>query len=271
MNGVVFDIKEFSIHDGPGARFTVFLKGCPLRCIWCHNPEGLEKKKQLLYKEKDCVKCGMCMAPCSHSDCKEFDRCLHICPNNCLSVAGREYTADELAKTILDNKDFFELSGGGVTFSGGEPLMQAEFLLEVMDKLKDVHIAIQTSGYADSETYLKVIEKADFIMQDIKLADANLHKKYTGVGNEKILFNIESLKKSGKNFVFRVPLIPDITDTEENLKAISKIVGDFETELLKYNDLAGAKYPSLGLEYSPGNIKNREEDFTKYFKNAKIR
>ena len=271
MTGVVFDIKEFSIHDGPGARFTVFLKGCPLRCLWCHNPEGLKRERQLLYKEKSCTHCGMCKVPCNHEDCKEFERCLHICPNNCLSVAGTEYTADELAKTIIENKDFFELNGGGVTFSGGEPLMQAEFLCEVLDKLKDVHKAIQTSGYADSDTYKKVIEKADFIMQDIKLANPYLHRKYTGVSNEKILKNIEILKKSGKDFVFRVPLIPGITDTKENLESISKIVGDFETELLKYNDLAGAKYPTVGMEYSLGNIKNRDEDFTKYFKNAKMR
>lgn len=271
MTGVVFDIKEFSIHDGPGARFTVFLKGCPLRCLWCHNPEGLKVEKQLFYKEKSCTKCGMCQVPCEHSDCKEYGRCLHICPGNCLSICGIEYTGDELSKIILENKDFFELNGGGVTFSGGEPLMQADFLLEVFDKIGDVHKAIQTSGFANPDVYKKVIEKVDFVMQDIKLADSNLHKKYTGVSNEKILENIDFLKGSGKDFVFRVPLIPGITDTEENLTKIAEIVGDCDVELLKYNDLAGAKYKSVGMEYSLGNIKNRDEDFTKYFKKAKIR
>jgi len=271
VKGLIFDIKEFSIHDGPGVRFTVFLKGCPLRCLWCHNPEGLKAEKQLVYKKKSCSDCGLCRVPCAHDDCKEFNRCLHICPNNCLSISGYEYTADELAKVILDNKVFFDLNGGGVTFSGGEPLLQSDFLCEVLDKLEGIHTAIQTSGYSDYDIYKKVIDKVDYVMQDIKLVDPDLHKKYTGVSNDKILKNIEFLKKSGKDFVFRVPLIPDITDTQENLKAISEIAGEFETELLRYNDMAGAKYPSIGLEYQLSASKNREEDFTKYFINAKMR
>jgi len=182
-----------------------------------------------------------------------------------------EYTADELAKVILDNKVFFDLNDGGVTFSGGEPLLQSDFLCEVLDKLEGIHTAIQTSGYSDYDIYKKVIDKVDYVMQDIKLVDPDLHKKYTGVSNDKILKNIEFLKKSGKDFVFRVPLIPDITDTQENLKAISEIAGEFETELLRYNDMAGAKYPSIGLEYQLSASKNREEDFTKYFINAKMR
>lgn len=268
---MIFDIKEFSIHDGPGARFTVFLKGCPLRCIWCHNPEGLVSEKQLVYKEKACTHCGMCEQKCAHDDCRDFGKCIHICPNNCLSVAGVEYTSEELSKIILKNKDFMEQNRGGVTVSGGEPLMQADFVCNFFDKLKDIHKAIQTSGYSDSETYLKVIEKADYIMQDIKLADSNLHRKYTGVDNKKILKNIENLKASGKEFVFRVPLIPNITDTKDNLSAISQIVGNHKTELLTYNKLAAFKYPQVGMKYQLGDIEPQFNDYTKYFKNATMR
>lgn len=271
MTGTVFDIKEFSIHDGPGARFTVFLKGCPLRCKWCHNPEGLIREKQLVYKEKSCMHCGLCKKPCSHEECKGFGKCLHVCPNDCLSVAGVDYTSDELAKIILENADFFEMNGGGVTISGGEPMMQSEFVCEVFDRLPGIHKAIQTSGYTNRETYLKVIEKVDFVMQDIKLANPFLHRKYTGVSNEQILENINMLKNSGKNFVFRVPLIPGITDTKENLTAISEITGGHKTELLRYNNLAGSKYRQVGMEYTLPDITPREDDFTKYFKNAILR
>ena len=147
-------------------------------------------------------------------------------------------------------------------------MMQADFVCELADELKGVHKAIQTSGYADFETYKKVISKFDYIMQDIKLANCDEHRLYTCVGNEKILKNIEWLKESGKEFIFRVPLIPGITETEENLKAISQIAGDFPVELLKYNVLAGAKYEMLGAEYPLGDLENKNTDYTKYFKNA---
>lgn len=271
MNGIIFDIKEFSIHDGPGGRFTVFLKGCPLRCVWCHNPEGLKKEPQLMYKKTMCVGCQRCKLPCNHRECKGFDRCIHACINGCLSVSGKEISSEALSKRLLENKDFFEMTKGGVTVSGGEPLMQSEFVCELADNLKGVHKAIQTSGYADSEIYKKTIDKFDFVMQDIKIADREEHKKYTGVYNDIILKNIEYLKKSGKTFLFRVPLIPDITDTEENLKKISAIVGDFPTELLPYNTMAGAKYEMLGMEYTLGEQNNKNTNFVKYFKNATIK
>lgn len=270
MNGIIFDIKEFSIHDGPGGRITVFLKGCPLRCVWCHNPEGLSTKPQLMYKENLCVHCKVCEKECTHDDCKKWGRCIHVCPNNALSVAGREISSDELAKKLLSNKDFLEISGGGVTVSGGEPMLQSEFVCELADKLGSMHKAIQTSGFTDEDTYKRVIDKFDYIMQDIKIADEELHKKYTGVSNKNILKNIEYLKQSGKEFVFRVPLIPGITDTDENLEAISKITEGYPVELLRYNTLAGAKYKMLGMEYQLSDKKNEDKDFVSFFENAKM-
>ena len=270
MTGTVFDIKEFSLHDGPGSRVTVFLKGCPLRCVWCHNPEGLSPAPQMMFKENMCVRCGECFKPCSHAECKAYGRCLYVCPYDCLSISGKIYDASELAGKLAEYVPFFG-SGGGVTFSGGEPMMQADFLCEVIDTLKknNIHTAIQTSGYAKNETFRKVIDDIDYIMMDIKLADREEHKKYTGMYNDVILENFRYLKCSGKPYIIRVPLIPGITDTEENLNGISGIVGDSPVELLNYNTLAGAKYKMLGLKYSLGIEKNRKPDLT-IFKNATI-
>lgn len=249
MIGTIFDIKEFSIHDGPGGRITVFLKGCPLRCIWCHNPEGLKKEPQLMHKKNLCTSCGMCKEPCNHQECKPFNRCIHACANGALGVSGYEISAEELADNLKKNAELLKNLGGGITISGGEPMSQADFVCELADKIKNIHKAIQTCGYTDEETYKSVIDKFDYIMQDIKLANSVAHKLYTGVDNDKILKNIEYLKKSGKEFVFRVPLIPNITDTKENLAEISKITEGFPVEYLPYNTLAGAKYEMLGMEY----------------------
>lgn len=268
MNGTIFDIKEFTVHDGPGSRITVFLKGCPLRCVWCHNPEGLSVSKQLMYKSNFCTHCNRCKKVCNHDECKEFDRCVHACPNGCLSVVGENVSSEMLAKHLLKYTDILKKMHGGITISGGEPLLQADFVCDLAKRLNGVHKAIQTSGFAEVKDYQKVITCMDYVLQDIKLASDEEHIKYTGVSNKTILGNIEWLKKSGKPFVFRVPLIPDITDTEANLMAISEIVGECMVELMPYNPLAGAKYGMMGMEYSLQDKKNREEDFTKYFQNA---
>jgi pyruvate formate lyase activating enzyme len=249
MNGVIFDIKEMAVHDGPGLRTTVFFKGCPLRCMWCHNPEGLNFAPQLMYKSKNCIKCDKCKKECPHPDCVPFGRCLHICPNNCLSVAGKAVTPKELANELIKGAKILGNSFGGFTFSGGEPLAQSEFLLELINELKDYHLCIETSAFCDSEIFKKVIQKLDFVIMDIKLADNDLHKEYTGVSNELILKNFEILKNSGKEFIVRTPLISSITDTAENLEAIKAIIGDCTWEQLPENTMAGAKYDMLNMEF----------------------
>lgn len=268
MTGTVFDIKEFTVHDGPGARVTVFLKGCPLRCIWCHNPEGLDAKPQLMHRKTLCVDCGMCQKDCDHPRCQEFDRCVLACPNGCLSIAGERMTPQALADRLCQYVPMLNAMGGGITFSGGEPLLQGEFLLEVMSRLPKVHIALQTSGHAKHDLYRKVVDRVDYVLQDLKLADPVLHRQYTGVDNSQILENVRWLKRSGKDFVFRVPLIPGITDTQENLTALAGIAQEHPVELMPYNPMAGAKYSMIGREFNLTCEENRKDDFTKFFSSA---
>ena len=244
MTGTIFDIKEFSLHDGPGPRSTVFMKGCPLRCIWCHNPEGFSDKPQLMIKHNLCTHCKKCEAPCNHDECKAFSRCIHACPEGLISVSGQEISSDKLAKILMKNADFYKINGGGITFSGGEPLIQSEFLLEVISKIK-CHTAIQTCGHAPCDVFKKVINAVDYVMMDIKIADRELHKKYTGVYNDIILENFEYLKKSKKDYIIRTPLIPDICDTQENLLQIKKIIGNSKWEKLPENIFWNSKYSML--------------------------
>lgn len=249
MNGVIFDIKEMAVHDGPGIRTTVFLKGCPLRCKWCHNPEGLTVEPQLMYKQARCIKCGRCKTECNHPECQPFGKCIRVCPQNCLEISGRTVEAKFLAKELKENAEILGDSFGGFTFSGGEPLAQPKFLIELMDELKDYHLCIETSGYAKTEVFSEILEKLDFVIMDMKIADSELHKKYTGVSNSRILENFETLRKSGKPYLIRTPLIPNITDTKENLDAIKELIGASEWERLPYNKMAGAKYKMLGMSY----------------------
>lgn len=249
MKGVLFDIKEFAIHDGPGIRTTVFLKGCPLRCQWCHNPEGLEAAPQLMVKQSLCTHCQRCRQPCDHPECRPFGRCLHACPNGLISVSGRSWDAEELAAELRKDADFFRQNEGGVTFSGGEPLLQADFLLDTVSRLNGIHTAIETSGYAEEALFARVMEQLDFIILDLKLADRELHKKYTGVYNDRILRNLEQVKRSKKACLIRTPLIPGITDTPENLDAVARLADGLPWEKLPYNKMAGAKYSMVGKKY----------------------
>ena len=253
MNGIVFDIKEMAVHDGPGIRTTVFLKGCPLRCKWCHNPEGLNREPQLMYRYNLCKGCGSCETSCSHEECQPFGRCLYICPENCMEICGKVSTAADLAKELKANAAILGDDFGGFTFSGGEPLFQPEFLFELMDELKGYHLCMETSGYASEDVFTKAVEKADMVIMDIKLADGALHKEYTGVDNALILSNFRYLQNSGKPYLIRTPLIQSITDTQENLGEIQKIIGSSLWEKLPENKAAGAKYKMLGMEYPLGD------------------
>ena len=250
--GTIFDIKEFAVHDGKGLRTTVFLKGCPLHCVWCHNPEGINPKPELMVRVNSCKHCGLCFKPCNHKECKPFKRCIHICPDNLVKIVGEEISSEKLANRLLKNKDILE--NGGITFSGGEPLLQAEFLLETIDKLNDIDITIETSGYVDEEVFQKVLRKVNYVYFDIKLVDETKHIEYTGVSNSLILNNLKTLMNSNVPYTIRTPLIPNITDTKENLESIKKLIGDSNHELLPYNGFSNVKYQMLNKEYKLNNI-----------------
>lgn len=251
MKGLVFDIKEFAVRDGAGIRTTVFLKGCPLRCIWCHNPEGLSPKRELYLKQNGCLHCNLCKRPCTHPECQGLGRCLHICPKNLVGAAGTEWESERLAEKLMERKTFYDAIGGGITFSGGEPLMQGEFVAQVLDRTRGkLHASIETSGFADPALFQKVAGRCDFVYMDLKLMDREAHIRYTGVPNDRILENAEWLKKSGIPHTFRTPLIPGITDTAENLEAVGRFVGSDSWEKLPYNTLAPAKYASVGRTYT---------------------
>lgn len=273
MRGIIFDIKEFALNDGDGIRTTVFFKGCPLRCVWCHNPEGLSPKRELFIKTNGCKNCGLCRQKCNHSDCKGFSRCIHICPNDLISVAGTEWESDKLADKLLKQCDTLNMLGGGITLSGGEPLLQYEFCEDLLSKLKNkTHVAIETSGYADENIFDKVIRLCDFVFMDLKLYDNSLHKKYTGVSNVNILQNAKRLKESGIKHTFRIPLIPGITDNDDNLSALAEIIGDSHVELLPYNRLASAKYQNVNREFSQLIDENKPLNInTSFFQNVSVR
>ena len=275
LTGTIFDIKGFALNDGPGIRTTVFMKGCPLRCLWCHNPEGLSTEPELYVKQVKCAHCGKCAVPCEHEDCRPYGRCLHVCPNDCVSVCGHTMTSAELAERLLRDRDVYEMSGGGVTFSGGEPLMQHAFVAEVLAILagEGISSAVETSSFAAHDVYRKTLEHVNLVMADMKLFDRDAHILYTGVPNDVIKQNLRWLiDESGKEYIIRVPLIPGITDTDENLAAIGEFVGDAPVELLPYNAMAGAKYASVGKTYTLAAEEYRaEERILNFFSHAVIK
>lgn len=250
--GTIFSVKEFTLHDGPGVRTTVFFKGCPLRCQWCHNPEGLRMEPELMIQHARCTHCGKCTMGCVHPDCQGFDRCLHVCPNGLIQLCGERVEAEDLAARLLKNRVFFG-QDGGITLSGGEPLMQGAFALALLRALRGVHRAVETSGHADMDTFAQVANEADLMIMDIKHVDPAQHMHYTGVDNARILRNLDQLKAMDRPFLIRVPLIPGVNDSAENLDATAALLQDcadrVRVELLPYNALAGAKYASVGRQY----------------------
>ena len=250
--GLVFDVREFTVHDGPGGRITFFLKGCPLRCVWCHNPEGQRFDREIMVKHTLCTHCGNCRKNTGSADFRTFGRDISACPNGLITLCGTEMTPEDVLSRVLPMREMLALTEGGVTFSGGEPLSQADFVRESLDLLRaaGIHTAIETCGYAPPSVFRSVVlERSDYVMMDLKLMDDAAHIRYTGVSNAVILENARALMDSGLPFAFRTPLIPGITDTAENLAAIEAFVGGATWEKLPYNTLAGAKYPMLDREY----------------------
>lgn len=262
--GRVFSIEEFSTYDGPGIRMTVFLKGCPLRCMWCHNPEGQRFEKEMARSPNGCLACGACLKmgeTLTGSPCLVPESAA-VCPRHLVRQCGEDYTPEELVAKIEKNLAILNMSGGGVTFSGGEPLCYADFVESCMKLLRGkTHRALQTCGFASSEIFERVLLECDYVLYDLKLMDDAKHRRYTGVSNEQILKNYRTLAASGKEFCTRIPLIPTVNDTEENMTATAELMrecGVSYVELLPYNKMAGGKYLMLGRTYQTdfdGNLE----------------
>ena len=254
---LVFAIEEFSVFDGPGIRTSVFLTGCPLRCEWCHNPEGQSFENFILRSQNGCLNCGNCLKFAKNDSGRTVftEESIKNCPNALLRYCAKEYTAEELYSKLEKNLSILNTAGGGVTFSGGEPTSSPEFLLESLSLLNGkTNRAVQTCGYCPPPIFEKVLENSDYMLFDIKLVDEALHKRYTGVSNDLILQNFRTLASSGKDFVIRTPLIPTVTDTEENIEGIARLLkenGINYIELLPYNQMSGSKYRLAGKVYEP--------------------
>ncbi len=266
----VFDIKRFSTHDGHGIRTTVFFKGCPLRCKWCQNPEGLLPKRQVLYMENKCIHCLSCVHTCQkhgvrflkdkilldRNALEDWDKIIDACPTRALQFDSSSYSVSELIQEIKKDESFFRY-GGGVTISGGEPFLQPEGLLSLLSACKEegIHTAIETSLYVDQEWIQKALPTLDQIYADCKVFDSTKHKEWTGVDNSKILENIRYLLTSDKKdqVIIRTPLIPTMTATQENIGQIaaflSSIYPQTHYEILNYNPLAKSKYAYLDMDY----------------------
>jgi len=264
ITGTVFSIEEFSTFDGPGIRTTVFLKGCPLRCSWCHNPEGQSFEPQTVRSPNGCLNCEKCLDKGEEITGKRIlvKESVAVCPRNLVRECGTIYTPKELCGKLLKNADILTDSGGGITFSGGEPLASHVFLLECLKLLKGkIHRAVQTSGFCDPDIFEKIAENTDLFLFDQKIFDGETHKKYTKQDNTNIKRNLEHIVKTGKDFIIRIPLIPTVTDTEKNLTEICGFLKDLGinyAEILPYNKMAGGKYPLAGKKYEPDFDTNVE-------------
>ena len=272
MTGTVFDIKRFAIHDGPGIRTSVFLKGCPLNCEWCQNPEGIPLKPVLWYFSSKCIKCSECVKSCpegaltdggpdphfiriDHDKCTLCGICTDVCPTSALTITGEERSTEWVVDELLKDRVFYEKSNGGITLTGGDPLYQHEFSLSILKAVKEygIHTVVETAMFSSEEILLSLIPYTDLFLIDIKILDNDLHMKYTGLENRLIKSNFESLADRAKNIIVRVPLIPGYTATEENIIAIGDYVRsvrkNISIELLNFNPLARDKYRIMGKEY----------------------
>ena len=275
MKGTIFNIEEFAVHDGPGIRKLVFFKGCPLHCSWCHNPEGISFQKELMVSYAACTHCGNCSNICQHDNCVACGACIAVCPLRLRKIVGQDIEAKDLAKILLKGKEVLVKSGGGITISGGEPLAQPAFLFDLIKQLKPVHIAVETSGHAKSHVFRQMVSEVDLVLMDVKHTASETHKKFTGVGNEQILKNLDYLCGAETDFYIRIPLIPGVNDTRENMQKTASLLKGAKrlvtVELLPYHKTAGAKYSMVNKIFYPGFDTSRQVNiYTRGFEKNNI-
>ncbi|WP_291636669.1 trans-4-hydroxy-L-proline dehydratase activase [Clostridium sp.] len=268
QKAIITNIQKYSVHDGPGIRTTIFFKGCPLNCLWCHNPETQNPNTEIMFFKERCTLCGSCLKRCpqkaiefverypiiNESKCTLCGKCSDFCPSNARELVGEEITVKDLMKEILKDEAFYDESNGGVTFSGGEPLVYVEYLNNVLQACKGrgIHTTIDTSGYASWEQFEKIVDKVDLFLFDIKHMNNEKHLKYTGVENVIVLDNLKKLSESGSNIYIRMPIIAGVNDDDENIDLaidfISKL-NIIHVNLLPYHKIGMDKYKRLNMEY----------------------
>jgi len=298
--GLIFEIQKMSTEDGPGIRTTVFFKQCPLRCVWCHNPESILRKKQLQWFKHKCIGCKTCIETCEekalmldedgmHIDrekCNNCGRCVEECPSTALNMFGKWWDLEELFHEINKDKIYYLKSNGGITVSGGEPTVQSNFVANFLKKCKenDISTALDTCGYSSKKIYEKIIPYVDLVLLDIKEINSEKHKKWTGVSNEQIFENARwlaiSLKKNAKEMWIRTPLIPHYTATDQNIRGIGEFIvnelNNFPSrwDLLAFNSLCTAKYERLDLDWilkdEPLMTKEEMEHFFEFAKSTGV-
>jgi pyruvate formate lyase activating enzyme len=270
--GTIFKIKRFSVHDGPGIRTSVFLKGCPLNCVWCHSPEGIGPDISIWFNQNACIRCGRCVKACpeealrmnngsypyieiDRSKCRVTGNCVRVCPAKAMQFTGMVVSPEEVFSEIENDVVFYQSSGGGVTITGGEPLYQPGFAYEILDlcKRKQIHTAIETSLFAEKEVIKRISSVTDLVIADLKILDPVMHKLHTGESNEIIKENFAFLTGSGKSIIVRIPLVKNITDTIENRIAIQNFVSSFgkkiPIEFIDFNPLAANNYKRLEIPF----------------------
>ncbi len=280
QTGEIFDIKKYAIHDGPGIRTTVFFKGCPLSCWWCHNPESLNKATQRFYRRERCIGCKACLAACPNgaiqefeghlrwtaADCRHCRACDAACPAEALQFIGKTMTVGDVIAEITKDTLFYDQSRGGVTISGGEPLMQPSFLMQLLDACGalQLHRTLDTSGHVDTRTLLEAATRTDLFLYDLKHMDPEKHYRYTGVSNDAILANLKQLSRRNARIIIRLPVIPGINADEENIDRtgsfVASLPGVIGINILPYHCAAEAKYKNLGLENKAADVARPSED-----------